>query len=193
MQTTVGNGTRSSSETSYLGPGYIDRENLHVLVHSHVTRILVVNDTVQHHKMRFDTVEFTQDAGTWTTPFHHSSKSSSQQDLSGRPTFCSTPALETPTSLPPWALPLSCIFPTSGRTSLITLYWVSARSSTTRTRWRLSTGGMPHFKRRCWRSGRLIRRGTLQARVPTIWDPSGWQKACWRRSRAQGRRQGITS
>ncbi|KAK0222755.1 aryl-alcohol oxidase precursor [Armillaria nabsnona] len=75
MQTTVGNGTRNSSETSYLGPGYIDRENLHVLVHSHVTRNLVANDTVQHHKMRFDTVEFTQDAGT---------KSFSQQDPSER-------------------------------------------------------------------------------------------------------------
>ncbi|KAK0471532.1 alcohol dehydrogenase [Armillaria novae-zelandiae] len=62
-QTTVGNGTRSSSETSYLAPGYIDRENLHVLIHSYVTRILAPNKTTSDHKPHFNTVEFTQDTG----------------------------------------------------------------------------------------------------------------------------------
>ncbi|KAK0196138.1 pyranose dehydrogenase [Armillaria mellea] len=62
-QKTIGNGTRSSSETSYLGPEYINRENLHVLVNSHVTRILVANDSSVHKKAHFDSVEFTQDAG----------------------------------------------------------------------------------------------------------------------------------
>ncbi|KAK0212181.1 aryl-alcohol oxidase [Desarmillaria ectypa] len=62
-QTTVGNGTRSSSETSYLGPGYIDRENLHVLIHTYVTRILAANKTTPRHKPHFNTVEFTQDSG----------------------------------------------------------------------------------------------------------------------------------
>ncbi|KAK0226678.1 alcohol oxidase [Armillaria fumosa] len=62
-QKTVGNGTRSSSETSYLGPDYIDRANLHVLVDSHVTRILVANDS-NVDKPYFDSVEFTQDGGT---------------------------------------------------------------------------------------------------------------------------------
>ncbi|KAK0493181.1 aryl-alcohol-oxidase from pleurotus Eryingii [Armillaria luteobubalina] len=61
-QKTVGNGTRSSSETSYLGPNYIDRANLHVLVDSHVTRILVANDS-KVDKLYFDSVEFTQDGG----------------------------------------------------------------------------------------------------------------------------------
>ncbi|KAK0460466.1 glucose-methanol-choline oxidoreductase [Desarmillaria tabescens] len=37
---TVGNGTRSSSQTSYLAPEYVERPNLHVLIHTHVTRIL---------------------------------------------------------------------------------------------------------------------------------------------------------
>ncbi|KAK0217032.1 aryl-alcohol-oxidase from pleurotus Eryingii [Armillaria fumosa] len=37
---TIGNGTRSSSQTSYLGLKYIGRPNLHVLIHAHVTRIL---------------------------------------------------------------------------------------------------------------------------------------------------------
>ncbi|KAK0222762.1 aryl-alcohol oxidase precursor [Armillaria nabsnona] len=64
-QKTVGNGTRSSSETSYLGPEYIDRVNLYVLVDSHVTRILVENDSTvdQDSEPYFDSVEFTQDAG----------------------------------------------------------------------------------------------------------------------------------
>ncbi|PBK84346.1 alcohol oxidase [Armillaria gallica] len=63
-QTTVGNGTRSSSETSYLAPGYIDRKNLHVLIHSYVTRILTPNETTSRHKPNFNIVEFTQDAGS---------------------------------------------------------------------------------------------------------------------------------
>ncbi|KAK0222786.1 aryl-alcohol oxidase [Armillaria nabsnona] len=63
-QTTVGKGTRSSSETSYLAPGYIDRKNLHVLIHSYVTRILTPNETTSCHKPNFNTVEFTQDAGS---------------------------------------------------------------------------------------------------------------------------------
>ncbi|KAK0437902.1 aryl alcohol oxidase, partial [Desarmillaria tabescens] len=62
-QTTVGNGTRSSSETSYLGPGYIDRENLHILIHTYVTRILVANESTLNDEPHFNTVEFTQDAG----------------------------------------------------------------------------------------------------------------------------------
>ncbi|KAK0214705.1 pyranose dehydrogenase [Armillaria nabsnona] len=62
-QKTIGNGTRSSSETLYLGPEYIVRENLHVLVDSHVTRILVANDSNVEKKTHFDSVEFTQDAG----------------------------------------------------------------------------------------------------------------------------------
>ncbi|KAK0196139.1 pyranose dehydrogenase [Armillaria mellea] len=63
-QKTVGNGTRSSSETSYLGPEYIDRENLHVLVNSHVTRILITNESNVDKKPYFNSVEFTQDDGT---------------------------------------------------------------------------------------------------------------------------------
>ncbi|KAK0212403.1 aryl-alcohol-oxidase from pleurotus Eryingii [Desarmillaria ectypa] len=60
-QTTVGNGTRSGSQTSYLGPRYIDRKNLHVLTRSYVTLILMA-DSSHSHSPRFDTVEFTQDA-----------------------------------------------------------------------------------------------------------------------------------
>ncbi|KAK0448898.1 alcohol oxidase [Desarmillaria tabescens] len=63
-QKTIGNGTRSTSETSYLAPEYINRENLHVLVNSHVTRILAANGSSVDNRPYFDAVEFTQDAGT---------------------------------------------------------------------------------------------------------------------------------
>ncbi|KAK0479237.1 aryl-alcohol oxidase precursor [Armillaria novae-zelandiae] len=60
---TVGNGTRSSSETSYLAATFIGRPNLHVLTNAYVTRILqsVTQDT--NVPPTFDAVEFTQDAG----------------------------------------------------------------------------------------------------------------------------------
>ncbi|KAK0190281.1 aryl-alcohol-oxidase from pleurotus Eryingii [Armillaria mellea] len=58
---TVGNGTRSTSQTSYLGPEYIGRPNLYVVTDTHVTRIL---DTKRiNQPPYFDAVEFTQDAG----------------------------------------------------------------------------------------------------------------------------------
>ncbi|KAK0229846.1 aryl-alcohol oxidase precursor [Armillaria nabsnona] len=60
---TVGNGTRSSSQTSYLGPAYIHRPNLHVLVHAHVTRILRSGNKNVSRLPTFNAVEFTQDAG----------------------------------------------------------------------------------------------------------------------------------
>lgn len=59
---TVGNGTRSSSQTSYLGPKYIRRPNLHVLTDARVTRILDTKRISQ--SPSFDAVEFTQDAGS---------------------------------------------------------------------------------------------------------------------------------
>ncbi|KAG7445389.1 aryl-alcohol oxidase-like protein [Guyanagaster necrorhizus] len=59
---TIGNGTRSSSQTSYLGTKFIGRPNLHVLTSVHVTRILQSNITSDSGPT-FDAVEFTQDAG----------------------------------------------------------------------------------------------------------------------------------
>ncbi|KAJ6625736.1 aryl-alcohol-oxidase from pleurotus Eryingii [Mycena sp. CBHHK59/15] len=54
-QATIKNGSRSSSATSYLSPQYINRPNLHVLLHSRVTRVL------QSGAGAFRTVEFVQD------------------------------------------------------------------------------------------------------------------------------------
>ncbi|KAJ6594334.1 alcohol oxidase [Mycena capillaripes] len=52
-QETVKDGSRSSSATSYLAPQYINRPNLHVLLHAHVTRVLQSGS-----KSTFRTVEF---------------------------------------------------------------------------------------------------------------------------------------
>ncbi|KAK7040117.1 hypothetical protein VNI00_009922 [Paramarasmius palmivorus] len=59
VQATIGNGTRSSSAASYLGPEFINRPNLHVLVNARVTRILQAHGQ----DLKFSGVEFTQDGG----------------------------------------------------------------------------------------------------------------------------------
>ncbi|KAF7366526.1 Alcohol oxidase [Mycena sanguinolenta] len=56
QQSTIKHGTRSSSFTSYLGPGFIGRPNLHVLINAQATRII---QTRQNPK-EFLTVEFAQ-------------------------------------------------------------------------------------------------------------------------------------
>ncbi|KAL0573358.1 hypothetical protein V5O48_008601 [Marasmius crinis-equi] len=62
-QMTVLNGSRSSSATSYLGPQFIGRPNLHVLLHAHVTRILPVNTDTSENVLSFGGVELSQDFG----------------------------------------------------------------------------------------------------------------------------------
>ncbi|KAJ7599877.1 alcohol oxidase [Mycena floridula] len=59
-QMTIKNGARSSSATSYLAEQFINRPNLHVLLHSFVTRVLPVPSSFE--ALTFGTVEFTQDA-----------------------------------------------------------------------------------------------------------------------------------
>ncbi|KAJ7693421.1 alcohol oxidase [Mycena rosella] len=54
-QSTIKNGTRSSSSTSYLAPEFLSRPNLHVLLNARVTRILKTSTGA------FQTVEFVQD------------------------------------------------------------------------------------------------------------------------------------
>ncbi|KAJ7148654.1 pyranose dehydrogenase [Mycena crocata] len=60
LQSTIGDGERSSSARSYLGPKYISRPNLHVLLHAQVSRVLQNAETSLH----FNTVEFSQDKQT---------------------------------------------------------------------------------------------------------------------------------
>ncbi|KAJ2935644.1 hypothetical protein H1R20_g1449, partial [Candolleomyces eurysporus] len=58
LQVTVGNGERSSAATSYLGPEYIKRPNLHVLVKNRVTKVL--QTTSNGGIPDFRTVKFTE-------------------------------------------------------------------------------------------------------------------------------------
>ncbi|KAG7098385.1 hypothetical protein E1B28_000343 [Marasmius oreades] len=59
VQATVGNGVRSSSATSYLGPEFINRSNLNVLVNTRATRLLRANQS-----LTFSEVELAQDGGS---------------------------------------------------------------------------------------------------------------------------------
>ncbi|KAJ7654799.1 pyranose dehydrogenase [Mycena rosella] len=60
FQSTIGHGERSSSATSYLGPQYISRPNLHVLLHAQVSRVLQATENSLH----FNKVEFSQNKKT---------------------------------------------------------------------------------------------------------------------------------
>ncbi|KAJ7220528.1 aryl-alcohol oxidase [Mycena pura] len=86
-QTTVGNGTRSSSATSYLGSKYISRNNLFVLLHAQVLRLKQTNTASGVANLAIRGVQFTQDAGSTT----HTLKASKEVILSagsvGTPTI----------------------------------------------------------------------------------------------------------
>ncbi|KXN90345.1 Oxygen-dependent choline dehydrogenase [Leucoagaricus sp. SymC.cos] len=59
MVFTIGNGTRSSSATSYLADQYINRPNLDVLVHAQVSKVLKAdNNATASNNPRFNTVEY---------------------------------------------------------------------------------------------------------------------------------------
>ncbi|KAF8994728.1 pyranose dehydrogenase [Cyathus striatus] len=55
VQCTIGNGTRSIAATSYLGPRFINRPNLDVVVNTHISRVL---DTGHGRKIDLRTIEF---------------------------------------------------------------------------------------------------------------------------------------
>ncbi|KAF8994729.1 pyranose dehydrogenase [Cyathus striatus] len=55
MQSTIGNGTRSSAATSYLGPRFIDRPNLDVVLNTRISRVL---ESTNGSRMNLGTVEF---------------------------------------------------------------------------------------------------------------------------------------
>jgi choline dehydrogenase-like flavoprotein len=63
LQSTIKNGTRSSSATSYLGPEFIKRPNLSVLLHARVTRVLQSGNKSEKGRRAFSGVEVTQDGG----------------------------------------------------------------------------------------------------------------------------------
>lgn len=61
LQSTIGDGMRSSSATSYLANEFIQRENLHVLLHAQVSRLVNVDNSTG--KPTFRGVQFSQGIG----------------------------------------------------------------------------------------------------------------------------------
>ena len=57
MQATISNGQRCSSATTYVGPNYINRPNLHILLHAQATKLLEATDPGTK-TPRFNGVEF---------------------------------------------------------------------------------------------------------------------------------------
>ncbi|KAJ7700559.1 hypothetical protein B0H16DRAFT_1348656 [Mycena metata] len=58
LQSTIQSGARSSSATSYLGPEFIDRPNLHILLPAQVSKL--VNPAHLDRKAHFEGVQFMQ-------------------------------------------------------------------------------------------------------------------------------------
>ncbi|KAJ3709833.1 hypothetical protein C8R42DRAFT_705880 [Lentinula raphanica] len=61
LQATIDGGNRSSAATSYLGPQYINRPNLHILINTRATRIFQDDSSTSNSSPRLATVEFAQD------------------------------------------------------------------------------------------------------------------------------------
>ncbi|KAJ7471202.1 aryl-alcohol oxidase [Mycena galericulata] len=59
LQSTIGGGERSTSATSYLAPKFVQRENLNVLLHAQVSKL--VDSSVTNGELTFGGVEFLQD------------------------------------------------------------------------------------------------------------------------------------
>lgn len=61
VQATINHGQRSSSAASYLGPGFVERPNLSVLINTRATRL--TQTSAGNMSRTFDAVEITQDGG----------------------------------------------------------------------------------------------------------------------------------
>ncbi|KAJ6551444.1 hypothetical protein B0H19DRAFT_1264088 [Mycena capillaripes] len=64
LQSTIGDGMRSTSATSYLGPKFIQRRNLHVLLHARVSKLVNAHKAGGH--LAFRDVEFAQGGSQFT-------------------------------------------------------------------------------------------------------------------------------
>lgn len=70
LQTTIKGGRRSSAATSYLGPQFIERRNLHILLNAQVARILPIVGTGS--RLSLKGVEFAQTSTGISTLFSDS-------------------------------------------------------------------------------------------------------------------------
>ncbi|KAJ7733598.1 aryl-alcohol oxidase precursor [Mycena olivaceomarginata] len=69
VQSSIKNGSRSSSATSYLAPRYLSRPNLHVVLNTLVTRVLQSGHDSRTGNPTFRTVEYASSARGWFSSF----------------------------------------------------------------------------------------------------------------------------
>ncbi|KAJ7862868.1 aryl-alcohol-oxidase from pleurotus Eryingii [Mycena leptocephala] len=98
-QTTVGDGTRSSSATSYLGAKYIKRNNLYVLLHARVLRLKRTNTKSAIDNLAFRGLEFTQNAGNTTHALQATKEIILSAGSIGTPTILMLSGIGDPTEL----------------------------------------------------------------------------------------------
>ncbi|KAK7018124.1 aryl-alcohol oxidase [Favolaschia claudopus] len=112
-QTTVGHGTRSSSSTSYLGPQYINRKNLFVLLNTRVLRVKQTHTSSKTLVVRG--VEFTQNSGKTT----HTLQATKELILSagsiGTPTILMHSGIGDPNELTPLNIKTLHALPSVGK------------------------------------------------------------------------------
>ena len=72
VQGAIGNGQRSSSATTYVGPNYINHPNLHILLHAQATKLLEATDDGST-TPRFNGVEFGTGPSSELTAQSHTS------------------------------------------------------------------------------------------------------------------------
>ncbi|KAL0564556.1 hypothetical protein V5O48_017489 [Marasmius crinis-equi] len=131
-QSTVFNGTRSSSATSYLGPQFINRPNLHVLLHAHVTRILPKE--MPGNDLAFEGVELSQDSGET----FHTVTASKEVILSAgsiaTPQILMNSGIGNPNTLTPLGIPILLHMPSVGQNlteqPFVGVPWVVAANDT---------------------------------------------------------------
>ncbi|KAF7344762.1 Aryl-alcohol oxidase [Mycena venus] len=98
-QSTVGDGTRSSSATSYLGAKYIQRNNLFVLLHARVLRLKQTNTESAAENLTVRGLEFTQDAGSTSHVLQASKEIILSAGSIGTPTILMLSGIGDPTEL----------------------------------------------------------------------------------------------
>ncbi|KAJ6451440.1 aryl-alcohol oxidase [Mycena sanguinolenta] len=98
-QSTVGDGTRSSSATSYLGAKYIKRTNLFVLLHARVLRLKQTSPKLAGENLAVRGLEFTQDAGNTTHVLQASKEIILSAGSVGTPTILMHSGIGDPTEL----------------------------------------------------------------------------------------------
>ncbi|KAF7368940.1 GMC oxidoreductase [Mycena venus] len=110
-QSTIGDGMRSSSATSYLAPEFIQRDNLHILIHAQVSQLVDASNVAG--KIVFGGVQFFQGISQFTA------KATKEIILSagtvGTPNILMHSGIGDPNALKPLGIPMVLNLPNVGK------------------------------------------------------------------------------